>query len=122
MSKLPKVFLIGYTAIDGNQLTEYLKYTDNLDFLQSVEKAREQGCSEFEILCSFYAKLCYKSLKLGDNKNVTRVRDIVDNFKSVVDSGHGSVLEHVNFNFVITDCSRVFTHELVRHRVGTAFS
>jgi thymidylate synthase ThyX len=33
-----------------------------------------------------------------------------------------SVFEHAYLNFVITDCSRVFTHELVRHRVGTAFS
>jgi thymidylate synthase (FAD) len=32
------------------------------------------------------------------------------------------VLEHVNFNFVFTDVSRVLTHELCRHRVGTAFS
>jgi thymidylate synthase (FAD) len=38
------------------------------------------------------------------------------------DSGHGSVFEHCLLNFITTDCSRVFTHELVRHRVGTAFS
>ena len=33
-----------------------------------------------------------------------------------------SVFEHCYLNFVVTNCSRVFTHELVRHRVGTSFS
>ena len=59
---------------------------------------------------------------LGKNANVSRVRDVEENLKSVIQSGHGSVFEHVWINWVTTDCSRVFTHELVRHRVGTAFS
>lgn len=33
-----------------------------------------------------------------------------------------SVLEHVNFTFLIWGVSRSFTHELVRHRVGVAYS
>lgn len=33
-----------------------------------------------------------------------------------------SVFEHCYLNFTVTNCSRVFTHELVRHRVGTSFS
>lgn len=33
-----------------------------------------------------------------------------------------SVFEHVNLNFVAADVSRVCSHELVRHRVGTAYS
>lgn len=120
--KLPKVYLIGHTKIDWDTLELYLKDTGNEEFLDSIDQAHVDGCSNFEILCSFYAKLCYKSLRLGENKNVTKIRDIKNNFQGVVDSGHGSVLEHINFNFVITGCSRVFTHELVRHRVGTAFS
>ena len=35
---------------------------------------------------------------------------------------HGSVVEHPVINFIFADVSRVFTHELVRHRVGTAIS
>jgi thymidylate synthase (FAD) len=53
---------------------------------------------------------------------VTKIRAIEENLQAVIKSGHGSVFEHVWLNFVTTDCSRVFTHELVRHRVGTAFS
>jgi thymidylate synthase (FAD) len=41
---------------------------------------------------------------------------------NIVDHEHGSVLEHATANFVFLHVSRVFTHELVRHRVGTAIS
>jgi thymidylate synthase (FAD) len=36
--------------------------------------------------------------------------------------GHGSVLEHTVWNFIITGVSRSFTHELVRHRAGFGYS
>lgn len=36
--------------------------------------------------------------------------------------GHGSVLEHVSATFHIRGVSRGLTHELIRHRVGTAIS
>jgi thymidylate synthase (FAD) len=36
--------------------------------------------------------------------------------------GHGSVLEHAVFNFIITGVSRSFTHELIRHRAGFGYS
>jgi thymidylate synthase (FAD) len=32
------------------------------------------------------------------------------------------VLEHANYSFALRNVSRVFTHELVRHRAGSAFS
>jgi thymidylate synthase (FAD) len=35
---------------------------------------------------------------------------------------HGSVLEHVVWNFIVTGVSRSFSHELVRHRAGWAYS
>lgn len=117
----PKVFLVGVTGIlDG--LEDYLKYSGNEDFLETLKQAKSEGLSDGEILCSFYAKLCYKSLTLGKNQNVTKIRDIESNLMGCFDSGHGSVFEHCLLNFIATDCSRVFTHELVRHRVGTAYS
>lgn len=118
----PKTFLVGVTGIIEDQLKEYLEYTNNTEFLETLEQAKLEGLSDGEILCSFYAKLCYKSLTLGQNANVTKIRDIESNLIGCFDSGHGSVFEHCNLNFITTDCSRVFTHELVRHRVGTAFS
>lgn len=117
----PKTFLVGVTGItDG--LEDYLYYSGNEEFIQTLNEARNQGISDGEILCSFYAKLCYKSLTLGQNANVKKIRDIESNLLGCFDSGHGSVFEHCMLNFITTDCSRVFTHELVRHRVGSAFS
>ena len=37
----------------------------------------------------------------------------------ILEVGHGSVLEHAVFNFIITGVSRSFTHELIRHRAGS---
>jgi thymidylate synthase (FAD) len=40
---------------------------------------------------------------------------------SVVESGHGSTIEHVVFTFAISGVSRTLSHQLVRHRAGVAF-
>ena len=120
--KNPKVYLLGYTTVDKDELIRYLEETDQKEFLAEVETALDEGLDLGEILCSFYAKACYASLTNKKNKNITRTRAIADNIIGILDSGHGSVTEHCVLNFMITDCSRVFTHELVRHRVGTAFS
>lgn len=39
----------------------------------------------------------------------------------VVESGHGSTIEHVVFTFAISGVSRTLSHQLVRHRAGVAF-
>jgi thymidylate synthase (FAD) len=118
----PKVYLIGYTGIDLNGLESYLRDTGNEYFLELLNTAKESGLSDGEILVSFYAKLCYASLSLGHNDNISKIRDIPDNLRATQESGHTSVWEHVMLNFVIKDCSRIMSHELVRHRTGTAYS
>src|ERR1700675_2478074 len=40
---------------------------------------------------------------------------------SVIESGHGSTIEHVVFTFAISGVSRTLSHQLVRHRAGLAF-
>lgn len=118
----PKVYFVGYQVMNEPEVGRYLRDSGNEDFLKSIEVARKAGLTDAEILCSMFAKLCYKSLTLGHNANISRVRDIEDNLRGCFDVGHGSVFEHVNFNFIAADCSRVFTHELVRHRPGAAYS
>ena len=49
-------------------------------------------------------------------------RQCRDTLKNIIEVGHGSVLEHATFNFILTGVSRSFTHELIRHRGGFAFS
>lgn len=118
----PKVYFIGYTTVDFLELEKYLKDTDQLEFLEDIAIAKEQGLSDGEILCSFYAKMCYASLTTKKNKNISKIRGIKPNIKGTIESGHGSILEHCNLNFIVRDCSRIYTHEQVRHRVGAAYS
>lgn len=42
--------------------------------------------------------------------------------KRILSEGHGSVLEHSSIGFIIQGVSRSLTHELIRHRAGTAVS
>ncbi len=54
---------------------------------------------------------------------ITRVRtDRREYLGNILAAEHGSVLEHANYTFAFRNVSRVFTHELVRHRAGSAFS
>lgn len=118
----PKVFMVGSTNVDPEELRSYLAYTNQTEFMNDIQDARNVGITWAEIMTSLFAKLCYKSIVPGKNANVSKTRSIKKNLESCFDTAHGSVFEHFNLNFIITDCSRVFTHELVRHRAGTAFS
>lgn len=40
----------------------------------------------------------------------------------IYEIGHTSVIEHSVFGFMVTDVSRNYSHEQVRHRVGVAYS
>jgi thymidylate synthase (FAD) len=118
----PNVYLIGFSSLYRPGLDAYLRDTNQTEFAAAVLEAEGRGLSDSEILCSFYAKLCYASLVPGKNDNITKVRSIWDNLLATIESGHGSIFEHCTLNFVIHDCSRVLTHELVRHRAGAAYS
>ncbi|WP_448788405.1 FAD-dependent thymidylate synthase [Bacteroides graminisolvens] len=62
-------------------------------------------------------RLCYMSFgSLQSNRNNGEY------ITNLIDKGHESVLEHVNWSFILTGVSRGFTHQLVRHRIGFSFS
>lgn len=84
---------------------------------------RTDAPSDAEKLIEAGGKLCYRSWEPGLNPNVEKVRQ--GNAKyigHVIEVGHGSVIEHASASFIFHNVSRVFTHELVRHRAGTAMS
>lgn len=116
----PQTFMVGNTQPDFEGIRDYLVATDQMEFYTEFANAYDEFGSI--ALCSMYAKMCYRSLVMGKNENVRGNRDIAENIAGCFDMGHGAVFEHVSLNFVTVNCSRVFTHELVRHRVGTAFS
>lgn len=121
--KEPKVFVIGETTIKDTELYDYLDYIGAKEW-ESLNLGKFiNRISDCELLTEVYSRGCYKSFGVGLNPNITRVRDgNLDHLKNVIESGHGSVLEHCMINFMFCDVSRVFTHELVRHRVGVAIS
>jgi thymidylate synthase (FAD) len=112
----PKVFLIGETKVVEDGLQAYLQHV-------GVPQWTTDAPSDAERLLEVYGRLCYRSFEPGLNPNVTRIREGNANYLgNILDVGHGSVIEHATVNFILADVSRVFTHELVRHRVGSAFS
>jgi thymidylate synthase (FAD) len=112
----PRVVVIGETKIDVTGEQEYLEHIGAPDWYNG-------GASDIETVSEIYSRSCYKSFGVGLNPNITKVRDgNAEHLKNVIESGHGSVLEHCMLNFMFCDVSRVFTHELVRHRVGIAIS
>ena len=118
----PKVFLVGQTQIESEGMEGYLAHVGVPDWLtEQVEKDPER--SDCETLSEFMGRLCYRSWKPGMNANVTKIREGNDVYlDNVLKVKHGSVIEHAVTNWVFADVSRVFTHELVRHRAGCAYS
>jgi len=68
-------------------------------------------------LCKISGQVCYASF--GEKR--TRNDNAAAYFERLTSAGHGSVLEHASFNFLLYGISRSVTHELVRHRAGAAF-
>jgi thymidylate synthase (FAD) len=50
--------------------------------------------------------------------DVARMQKLIS---GVIESGHGSTIEHIVFTFGISGVSRTLSHQLVRHRAGLAF-
>lgn len=112
----PQVFLVGETRVVADGLQAYFEHLGVPDWDTDAP-------SDAERLCEVYGRLCYRSFEPGLNPNVTRVRQGNATYLGhIAEVGHGSVLEHASVNFIFADVSRVFTHELVRHRAGTAIS
>ena len=116
----PTVHLIARPSIDAEGMRSYLEAVGGASWLSGREA--EDG-ADAELLVEFAGRACYRSWEPGLNPNVTRVRsDQREYFANILSSAHGSVLEHASWTFAFRDVSRVFTHELVRHRAGSAFS
>ena len=118
----PTVHLIARPQLDLDGMREYLADVGGESWLDRRLGEDEQA-SPGEMLVEFGGRACYRSWEPGLNPNVTRVRtDRMEYFSNILRSAHGSVLEHANYSFALRNVSRVFTHELVRHRAGSAFS
>jgi len=105
----PTVYLVGRQSLDQNQIDRFL--ADH-----HVEHWSTDTSVPGDILPEVAGRLCYMSFAKprpgGNQAYLTHIKEV----------GHGSVLEHSVWNFIITGVSRSFTHELVRHRAGFGYS
>lgn len=65
------------------------------------------------------ARLCYSAdgaEEIAEKMTQAKIYDLIDKIRK---SGHMSPFEHVSFTFAIEGVSRVFTHQLVRHRIAS---
>jgi len=69
-------------------------------------------------LCKTAGQTCYMSFGPRRTKNENAAAYI----ERLTSAGHGSVLEHASFSFLLYGISRSVSHELVRHRAGVGFS
>lgn len=120
---VPSVHLLARPSIDVDGMRAYLASVGGESWLQRRLDESDAAPNAGELLIEFGGRACYRSWEPGLNPNVTRVRaDQRAYFENILRSAHGSVLEHANYTFALRNVSRVFTHELVRHRAGAAFS
>lgn len=120
---LPSVHLVARPSVNVDGMREYLDDVGGASWLDRRLGEDESTTNEGELLVEFGGRMCYRSWEPGLNANVTRVRrDKDEYFGNLLRSLHGSVFEHANYSFAFRNVSRVFTHELVRHRAGSAFS
>lgn len=109
----PKVTLVAESQYLDNRIDQFLS-DRGITYDTDAEY-------DADALAEFAGRMCYWSFpehlrrKSGDGQN----RVYLDHIREV---GHGSVTEHSFFTFVIDDLSKNTTQELVRHRVGVAYS
>ena len=111
MLKQPEIYLTTRTSVDWIQVAEFLADQGVPPIPDSIRAGKDESAAVVEIS----ARMCYMSYGRGR-------KDIADFINNLLYRKDGSVLEHVNFGFVITGISRSLTHELIRHRAGFAYS
>lgn len=125
--KEPGVALVSKTSTDISRVRAFLESfdegypregdeSDDLHFERYLDDPIE--LDDATAIAKFAGQLCY--LSFGDRRSMNA--DAEKYIGHILSSGHGSVLEHVNFGFLVYGADRSFTHEQVRHRVGIGYS
>ena len=104
----PKVYLVGRQTVSAEEIERFLADHAARHWQTDTEVGAEK-------LCEVAGRLCYMSFGQGRKTN----REYLGH---ILEVGHGSVLEHAVWNFILAGVSRSFTHELVRHRAGFGYS
>ncbi len=111
----PQVYLISRPSFIEDNFQEYLEVIGAQDY-------KLPNAPDAEKLCEVMGKVCYNSFVPGLNPNVEKTRSGDDYLRNIISQKHGSVFAHPTYSFIFHNVSRVLTHELVRHAVGTSIS
>jgi thymidylate synthase (FAD) len=90
---------------------------DDLLTAEDTNWNRTAGATDAENLIEAAGRLCYMSF--GERQSPKTNSEYI---RHLIAHGHESVLEHASWSFILTGVSRGFSHQIVRHRVGFAFS
>lgn len=105
----PCVYVVGRSHLDAAAVQQFLD-DEETTWVTDTDSGPE-------LLSELAGRLCYMSF--GQRQGRKSNRDYLAN---IINLEHGSVLEHVVWNLIFTGVSRSFTHELIRHRAGWAYS
>lgn len=109
----PQVIRLAQTRLNPAGVLELLRCAGAPDW-------QTDAISDGEELIELAGRLCYRSFAPGLNPNVTKVREgNAAYLANLLKQRHYSVLEHVSVTYAFLNVSRVFTHELVRHRLAS---
>ena len=104
-----RIYLVATTALSGGM--------DAFLADRHLDWRRTDSASDAEKTVEAAGRVCYMSF--GERQFRQSNREYVDN---LVKQGHESVLEHATFTLLIDRVSRALTHQIVRHRIGFAYS
>jgi len=105
----PKVYLVARSGLDDVAVQQFLD-DEGTTWITD-------GDHGTELISELAGRVCYMSF--GDKQGRRSNRAYLEN---IIELAHGSVLEHVVWSFIVTGVSRSFSHELIRHRAGWAYS
>lgn len=112
----PRAIHVAQTELDKAGLAEYLTSV-------GAPKWETDAPTGAEALIEVLGRMCYRSFAPGLNPNVKKVREgNADYLKNIEEHRHGSLFENATDTYILFDVSRVVTHQLVRHRAGTAWA
>lgn len=120
-STAPSVSLIAETRVNVDAMRPFLTDFDpeyDAYYEESVDALERSLISDGGLLAKFSGQMCY--LSLGELRTPHAEADKY--FANVMSQGHGSILEHANYTFLLWGVDRAVTHEAVRHRAGMAYS
>lgn len=119
-NKPPRVALIAQTRVNWDVMLDMLQER-GLEWSHEGHLRCVVAGSDAALLAEYAGRGCYNSFDGPSGAGMGRKTN-ADYMGHIIETGHGSVLEHATFTFACWGVSRGFTHETVRHRAGTAFS